>query len=195
MIYKLPRLCNYRVKLQLCWPTLHRFTIMPDEILAFHFMLFSRSHVWKENFEAPLTSLTCVIMPSLSGYTLLLRAVYLVSRGIWQRHENTVARWLTESAITPRILARTCRTVSVCVSRLYTHVARKPVAGLKVHVSHPHRNGLVLRARRDSSLSFFREFRKGRQGQRGNCRSNWEKCGICKQTLEQKKYIHILLHT
>lgn len=50
-----------------------------------------------------------------------------------------------------------------CVSRLYTHVARKPVAGLKVHVSHPHRNGLVSRARANSSLSFFREFRKGRQ--------------------------------
>lgn len=43
-----------------------------------------------------------------------------------------------------------------CVSRLYTHVARKPVAGLKVHVSHPHRNGLVLRAREFITLLFSR---------------------------------------
>lgn len=190
MIYKLPRLCNYRVKLQLCWPSLHRFTIMPDEILAFHFMLFSRSHVWKENFEAPLTSLTRVIMPSLSGYTLLLRAVYLVSRGIWQRHENTVARWLTESAITPRILARTCRTVSVCVSRLYTHVARKPVAGLKVHVSHPHRNGLVLRARRFITLLLSRIS----EGIRAEIEKNRDSS---EQTLVNERgigYFHILLH-
>lgn len=96
---------------------------MPGEILAFHFMLFSRLHVWKENFEAPLTSLTRVIMPSLFGYTLLLCAVYLVSRGIWQRHENAVARWLTESAITPRILARTCRTVPAVVSPLHARRA------------------------------------------------------------------------
>jgi len=49
-----------------------------------------------------------------------------------------------------------------CVSRLYTHVARKPVAGLKVHVSHPHRNGLVLRvrarAREFITLLFFASF-------------------------------------
>lgn len=47
-----------------------------------------------------------------------------------------------------------------CVSRLYTHVARKPVAGLKVHVSHPHRNGLVSRerAREFITLLFFASF-------------------------------------
>lgn len=48
-----------------------------------------------------------------------------------------------------------------CVSRLYTHVARKPVAGLKVHVSHPHRNGLVSRARARARIHhspFFASF-------------------------------------
>lgn len=140
----------------------HRFTIMPDEILAFHFMLFSRSHVWRENFVAPLTSLTRIIMPSLSGYTLLLRAVYLVSRGIWQRQMKTPSPddWRNRQLRHEfsHVLAERFRD-SVCLA--FTRTSREnrlPV--LKVHVSHPHRNGLVscasarARARSNSCHSF-----------------------------------------
>lgn len=148
---------------------------MPDEILAFHFMLFSRSHVWKKrefrvarwNPARFVNSHYYAVV--IFGYTLLLRAVYLVS------HAGFGSGMKTPSPVDWRnrqlrhefshVLAeRSSLGLVCCLAFTRTSRGETGCGFLKVHTclslslsfSHPHRNGLFHeRARARIYRSFF----------------------------------------
>lgn len=170
MIYKLPRPCNYRVKLQLCWLRIGYNNARRDISLSFYALLTIAC--LKKEFRGPAHFVNS------HYYAVVIRLYFVITRCLSRITRDLAAAWKHRRPMIDGIgnYATNSRTYLPnglgCVSRLYTHVARKPVAGLKVHVSHPHRNGLVSRARaREFITLLFSRVSEGSTGRKSTFES------------------------
>ena len=170
-------------------------TIMPVEISASRSIHTSLRYLqpciaWPtREFRGSFTSLTRVIIPSLSGYTLLLPVVFIRDQrrfGGSMKLGCSMIDGIGNYGTDSRTYLPTGHH-TVLLHRPYTHVAETGCFSLKVHVSHSHGNGLVpVRIRPGFSFSrFLGDLGLFRPQQtvytrpiRQECRF-WEKRSIC----------------